>query len=580
MSNIPDAYRKVPMMFQAQTNGRCQLQRLDPERKKDGDSQDAEIWCEEWTSETYPVAPIFEEPVKTQEYTISWRFVTNSGQDDGVIRPVIGASGYPFYPGSSMKGAFRQACNRLFSDRLGKYCGQEISKGDFSPGILRFHGGYPVDSSWTDGLVDLIHPQQKLQVMNSEKEGAKIQISLYQPTIQFGISASEELEESEWDEIWQIWEAAMGRGIGCRVSAGYGHRDQLKGELLYPPHLLKGQGMASKRLDESGEFRPNIFRAAIRGHALRIFGGLTDADTAEKQVEKIFGGVSKGGTWGLLAMNFVSNQLDTEPFGNGEWKVPSYEVEGELGWLLTQKLSEEHKVALEHKAALKNLILHLNQFAMIFGGFGKSWRRADHRLFYKKYYKESNYRKPLIGCHWDWEGEFRRDVKVYKLNHIADFLNQLQNAAKIWLKLQGVKIGTSYAASWRESWHVDNVKVWGRIADDDSDSEAIHWLHGDYQDADKRMRIPALSIKQSSVTGGQIGQRQIQIGRLWHRMYPLKKQVRDPNDSTKWLVKDTNQYIELLTIFPDKSDKCLDFLDFLADDSPFEQLWGKPWEIE
>jgi CRISPR-associated protein Cmr6 len=569
MSNIPDAYRKVPMMFQAQTNGRCQLQRLDPERKKAGDSQDAEIWCEEWTSEAYPVAPIFDEPVKTQEYTISWRFVTNSGQDDGVIRPVIGASGYPFYPGSSMKGAFRQACKRLFGDRLVKYCGQEISKGDFSPGILRFHGGYPTDDSWCDGLVDLVHPQQKLQVMNSEKEGAKIQISLYQPTIQFGISASEELEESEWDEIWQIWEAAMGRGIGCRVSAGYGHRDQLKGELLYPPHLLKGQGMSSKRLDESGEFRPNIFRAAIRGHALRIFGGLTDAETAEREVEKIFGGVSGQGVWGLLMMNFVTTSLDEQMFGN----EPSYQVEGELGWLLSQNLSEERKTAL------KNLILHLNQFAMIFGGFGKSWRRADHRLFYEKYYRQHN-KKYLIGCHWEWEGEFRRDVKVYKLNHIADFLNQLQNVAKIWLKLQDVKIGTSYAASWRESWHVDNVQVWGRIADDDLDSEAIHWLHGDYQDADKRMRIPALSIKQSFVTGGQIGQRQIQIGRLWHRMYPLKKQVRDPNDSTKWLVKDTNQYIELLTIFPDKSDKCLDFLDFLADDSPFEQLWGKPWEIE
>ena len=292
MSNISDAYRKVPMMFQAQTNGRCQLQRLDPDRKKAGDSQDAEIWCEEWTSETYPVAPIFEEPVKTQEYTISWRFVTNSGQDDGVIRPVIGASGYPFYPGSSMKGAFRQACKRLFSDRLGKYCGQEISKGDFSPGILRFHGGYPVDDSWCDGLVDLVHPQQERQVMDSTaKSSAFIQISLYQPTIQFGISASEELDESEWEEIWQIWEAALGRGIGCRVSAGYGHRDQLKGELLYPPHLLKGQGMASKRLDESGEFRPNIFRAAIRGHALRIFGGLTDAETAKREVERIFGGV-------------------------------------------------------------------------------------------------------------------------------------------------------------------------------------------------------------------------------------------------------------------------------------------------
>ncbi|GBO52004.1 hypothetical protein APA_4108 [Pseudanabaena sp. lw0831] len=568
MSNIPDAYRKVPMMFQAQTNGRCQLQRLDPERKKDGDSQDAEIWCEEWTSETYPVAPIFDEPVKTQEYTISWRFVTNSGQDDGVIRPVIGASGYPFYPGSSMKGAFRQACKRLFSDRLGKYCGQEISKGDFSPGILRFHGGYPTDDSWCDGLVDLVHPQQERQVMSSTaKSSAFIQISLYQPTIQFGISASEELEESEWDEIWQIWEAAMGRGIGCRVSAGYGHRDQLKGELLYPPHLLKGQGMASKRLDESGEFRPNIFRAAIRGHALRIFGGLTDAETAKSEVERIFGGVSGHGVWGLLMMNFVTTSLDEKLFGNGQWEVPSYKVEGELGWLLSQDISEEHK------AALKNLILHLNQFAMIFGGFGKSWRRADHHLFYEEYYEETNYRKPLIGCHWQWKGRYLRDVQVDDLDHISSFLKRLQSVAKIWLKLQGVKVGTSYADNWRESWHVDNVQVWGKLADDNDSSEAIHWLHRPYQEKDARARIDKLQIKGSSVTG-KIGQ----IGRLWHRMYPVVKISTDPNDATKKIIKKTKQYMELLTIFPNDSDECTNFLDFLADRQQFEQLWGKPWE--
>ncbi|MBD2150970.1 RAMP superfamily protein [Pseudanabaena sp. FACHB-1277] len=576
MSNIPDAYKKVPMMFQAQTKGRCQLQFLDQARKADPkhnkprESQDAEIWCEEWTSETYPVAPIFEEPVKTQEYTISWRFVTNSGQDDGVIRPVIGASGYPFYPGSSMKGAFRQACNRLFSDRLGKYCGQEISKGDFSPGILRFHGGYPVDSSWTDGLVDLIHPQQKLQVMNSEKEGAKIQISLYQPTIQFGISASEELEGSEWDEIWQIWEAALGRGIGCRVSAGYGHRDQLKGELLYPPHLLKGQGMASKRLDESGEFRPNIFRAAIRGHALRIFGGLTDAETAKREVERIFGGVSGHGVWGLLMMNFVTTSLDEKLFGNGQWEVPSYKVEGELGWLLSQDISEEPK------AALKNLILHLNQFAMIFGGFGKSWRRADHRLFYEEYYEENNYRKPLIGCHWQWKkGRFARDVKVYSPKYVAGFLDKLQEAARAWLQLQNVKLTASYATGWREAWHPDKVQVWGRISINRESSEAIQWLHGAYQKRDNKAQISELSIYKSSVTG-RVGQ----IGRLWHRMYPLMKLEPDPNDPAKKIPKPTASYLELLTIFPDGSDDCLNFLNFLADDGQFKQLWGKPWEIE
>jgi CRISPR-associated protein Cmr6 len=565
MPGIPDAFKKVPMMFRAQTNGRCQVQRLDPDRKRQGKPQDAEIWCEEWTSETFPIAPLFDEPIKIKEYSISWRFVSNSGQDDGVIRPTIGASGYPFYPGSSMKGAFRQACERLFSDRVGRYCGQKQPDGDFTPGILRFHGGYPKDSSWTDGLLDLVHPQQQRQVMDSSStSSAFVQISLYRPVIQFGITASEILDEKEWSEIWQIWEAALSRGIGCRVSAGYGHHDRLTGELLYPPHVLKGQGMASKRLDDSGEFRPNIFRAAIRGHALRIFGGLTDAANAQTEVEKLFGGVTGRGTWGFLTMNFVAKSLSEPMFGSGQWEVPSYKVEGELGWLLSYPISEERQVVL------KNLVLHLNQFAMIFGGFGKSWRRADHRLFYEEYYEENNYRKPLIGCHWQWGGRsLIRDIKVRNLSHIPQFLKGLQDAARTWLELQGITTGTTYATSWREAWHIDKVQVWGRLADDLESSEAIHWLHKPYQRGDARARVPELSIKRSSVTG-QMGQ----IGRLWHRMYPIVQMISDPNDPTKKKPKVTPRYMELITIFPDDSDECLDFLAFLAEVGEFQQLWG------
>lgn len=575
MTNIPNAYKKVPMMFQAQTAGRCQLQRLDPDRRethdRDRQPQDAEIWCEEWISETSSSPPQFSESVKTREYIISWRFVTNSGQDDGVIRPVIGALGYPFYPGSSMKGAFRQACRKMneFSDRVGRYCGQELSGGDFTPGILRFHGGYPTDDSWADGLVDLVHPQQPRQVMDSSQTSAFIQISLYQSEIQFGISTSEDLEESEWNEIWRIWEVALSYGIGCRVSAGYGHQDQLKGDLLYQPHVLKGQGMASKRLDGSGEFRANIFRAAIRGHALRIFGGLTDARTAEREVEKLFGGVSGHGTWGLLMMNFVTTNLEEELFGSGRWEVPSYKVEGQLGWLLAQKISNEQRTAL------KDLILHLNQFAMIFGGFGKSWRRANHRLFYEEYYEENNNRKPLIGCHWQWTKRYARDVKVYTLKHITSFLTKLQDVAKVWLQLQGVEIGATYANGWREAWHPDKVKVWGRIARNKEDSEAIQWLHQPYQTRDNQAQIPELSIYKSSITG-KMGQ----IGRLWHRMYPLMRLDPDPNDSTKKIPKPTASYIELLTIFPTDSKECSDFLNFLANDSQFSQLWGTPWRTK
>jgi CRISPR-associated protein Cmr6 len=117
------------------------------------------------------------------------------------------------------------------------------------------------------------------------------------------------------------------------------------------------------------------------------------------------------------------------------------------------------------------------------------------------------------------------------------------------------------------------VQVWGKLADDNDSSEAIHWLHRPYQEKDARARIDELSIKRSSVTG-QVGQ----IGRLWHRMYPVVRISTDPNDATKKIIKKTRQYMELLTIFPNDFKECTDFLDFLVDRQQFEQLWGKPWE--
>ena len=72
--------------------------------------------------------PQFGANVHTWEYTQNWRLVTNSGQDEGVIRPVIGAKGIPFYPGTSMKGAFLRACQQIAADKVVDYCGEEAEK--------------------------------------------------------------------------------------------------------------------------------------------------------------------------------------------------------------------------------------------------------------------------------------------------------------------------------------------------------------------------------------------------------------------------------------------------------------------
>ncbi|MEM9274998.1 MAG: RAMP superfamily CRISPR-associated protein [Cyanobacteria bacterium P01_F01_bin.143] len=561
MAKIIDAYKKVPLMFQAQTNGRCQLNYIDKEKEQ----QDAEFWTSEWVEKAEPKAPKFDQKIQSKTYQISWRFVTNGGQDDGIIRPVIGAKGWPYYPGSSMKGAFRQACQKLYPEKVAYYCGSEEQ-----PAKLRFHGAYPIDKSWQDQdrLVDLVHPQQGWQVKTDQTrqkpsgESAFTLISLFEPKLQFGISSTVASDRIDWEQVWKIWDRAISSGIGCRVSAGYGQPVQQKDNVIYRAYL-KGQGRAAELLSGESEFRPNIFKAAIRGHALRIFGGLTNEKTSDRLVEQLFGGVIGNGSVGLLAVNWRNTAKPELNIFEDGYDEPTYFVKGILRWLVTRSL------ASEEKKALTKLVKALMRFAMLLGGFGKSWRRIDHRLFYDQYY-EGRKTKPLIGCHWQWQKESLErnpDNLVRRLEKVGQAIEQIITTAQEWMRLQNIEPRSP--AQWREAWHSDNVQVWGRLASDRDESEAVKWFHGAYRPAIREIDQAEGSIYRTSLTG-QIGQ----ISRMWHRMYPVIRLQKDPDNPRKPIVRPTAQYFELLTIFPDDSPDSREFMAFLrSQPEGFQQLW-------
>lgn len=578
MKVIPNAHKKVPMMFRAQVQGRSQLQYLDPEKKKAGEEQDVELWADEWIDKAEFIFGENAQDIQTEmygakSYQISWRFVTNGGQDDGILRPVIGASGIPFYPGSSMKGAFRKACEQ--AEEAGEipkgtcnyYCGDEL---EITPGLLRFQGAYPTNN-WTERLLDLVHPQQGWQVKTRDTndkprgESAYAQISLYQPTLRFAISCSKPLLPEQWQQVWLILEKAIASGLGSKVSTGYGQITQTSHPIVYRAKL-KGQGQAAKLIDDTGEFRPNIFRAALRGHALRIFGGLTDSKIAEELVENLFGGIqNKDSTVGLLGFQFQASKLEINLFVSGKYAQPAYQVEGELIWFLAKQLADPTQEPI-----LKKLVNKLMQFAMVLGGFGKSWRRVDHRKFFEEYY-EDDY-KALIGCHWQWLGENtqRRNVQVSRLEKVGEFLDNVRQTAREWIQSQNKPLREpEWARDWREAWHPSNVQVWGRIAENADESAAVRWFHEPYQ-----QKIPGIqsegSIYKSSVTG-KIGQ----VSLIWHRMYPLILVKKDPENPQKPLVRPTPRYLEFITIFPDGSKESNDFLNFLKTNTEgFEQVWG------
>ncbi|TAE61377.1 MAG: hypothetical protein EAZ87_02415 [Nostocales cyanobacterium] len=533
---------EVPLMFQAQITGRGQIQYIrEPEQ--------AERWVDEWLEATAINAPNFSDHVRTKEYQISWRLLTNSGQDDDFIRPVIAANGFPYYPGASMKGAFLRHCN---PQQAVRYCGYQ-NNSETQPGILRFHGAFPQDSEWKEEpLIDVVHPQENWQVKNNGSHSAFLQISLYEPTLVFGISSTIELEESEWETIWSIWDKAIERGIGSRVSAGYGQPINHPETKLFSV-TLKGQGLASKLIgtEDIAEFRPNMFKATLRGHTLRLFSAVTDEKTAEELTKELWGGFAgdKGAIVGDLGIAFDAENLVMGEFKYNNNKMATYDLKkGNLTILCMKNRSEEYRkqLLILAKAILK--------FIMLIGGFGKSSRRVDHRIFFPEYLEPGN--KPMIGCHWEFTKELNQYYyPVGKIENVTKIIDSINKAVKNWLVFKG-KSQNNQRINWRESFHPENVQIWGRIAEDDDDSLAVRWFHGNYKGSQ--------SIKRSNLTG-EMGK----IGRIYHRMYPHYIKNREGEMKRK-----RPEYIELLTIFPDKKDQTTrEFLAFLPT-SGFQKLWG------
>jgi CRISPR-associated protein Cmr6 len=258
-------------------------------------------------------------------------------------------------------------------------------------------------------------------------------------------------------------------------------------------------------------------------------------------------------------------------------EMPVYETgDSSLNLLIMQEISERSR------NNLRLWTIQIVKFAMLLGGFGKSWRRVEHRLFshskefprYLTNFQVQNI-NPMIGCHWKFT-EYSKSlyVPVENLEDISTFPDSFYRITLEILEkkcLDFLKRG-SYAINpptdnIREAWRKGNVEVWGRIAKSASDCHPIAWFHRAYQGEQ--------SIKASELTGWSSRndrQPKTQIGRIWHRMYP---RYRKRGEELVY----GGEYVELLTIFPNRSDKTEEvqktehFLKFLKDSSDFIQLW-------
>jgi CRISPR-associated protein Cmr6 len=93
MPNIPDAAKKVPLDVPSANRRALPTPICSHKGRRTLDfSMDRKSLSQ---------CPDFGDGVQSRTYTISWRFLTNGGQDDGISRPVIGARGWPFYPAAA-----------------------------------------------------------------------------------------------------------------------------------------------------------------------------------------------------------------------------------------------------------------------------------------------------------------------------------------------------------------------------------------------------------------------------------------------------------------------------------------------
>lgn len=513
---------EIPMMYRAQISGRCSLQFA-------GSQKDRDRWTEELLypepRESKPRHQHSEEVRMVLEegrfcrlkISFPWRVFTNCGQDS-IARPVLDVRGIPHIPGSSIKGLFRRECEQR--DRLkpesgltNRYCGD---KNKLKPGIapLRFHGAYPV-GDWAGTIeeetqnagepryrmVDVVHPQEDWQIGKPTRNGqpprrknASALISLYQPTLVFEISSSRTLSQEEWKAISGILKTALRRGLGGKTSSGYGLAYQPKNQYDLGAYLM-GRGTNPVLLGKDPEFRPNLFKAALRGHTRRLLAGCSSQ--VDRLVGELFGSTKAPARVEI----FWDEKLPSQP-------TSTYDVKGTL-WISAPEKKE------------KELLQSVFQFAYTMGGFGKSWRRVWHEKFYQPIYQENNPERRYdkdIGCHWESDEDWLNEIQTPE--QLTKFLNRVE---KVCQRYCGGN--TSQPMDWREAWHQDRVAVYAAVT---QRSQAIELFHNP-----TFKMTPAIGGKKRVQKRNGIWTTEFLVSSVWHRMLPISD----------------NRYLEIVTVF-------------------------------
>ncbi|WP_103669806.1 hypothetical protein [Pseudanabaena sp. BC1403] len=562
---------EVPMMYRAQVSGRCSLQFA-------GNNQDLEDWRKEWVDPKLDNDPQpryqRKEPKLGLDGSIyrikiefPFRLSSNCGQDS-ILRPIMGKNGIPYLSGSSVKGLFRRACKDS-PNKLRLYCGDDDN---LTPSTLgfRFHGAYPI-GDWSGmrkvrvrkrgemimetryRMLDVIHPQQLRQVGEKDSSpNAFAMVSLFQPTMVFEFSSADP-KNTNWQEVENIFLQAIQLGVGGKTSTGYG----LGGHLVDRPSEIpkypitvafKGRGVSPTLRSDEPEFRPNLFKATLRGHVKRLLAGVTQAG---KDIEdRLFGSSSDPSQlqifWQETAIKY------------DEIKKPAtFSTEGILHIDIKRQESDDIKKQLEFDAQRESDLRFIEQvlmFAFVMGGFGKSWRRVSHEIFYKDYVSK----KFEIGCHWELASTDLKWLAIKSIDDLKQFIEGLYTVCRDRFSSQ-----SSSCQTWREAWNPNCVTVYASIT---RESNVVRLFHDEIFKKTPAIGGRTIVKKFNRKTQEEEDKEQLGFSNVWHRMLPIGN----------------NQYLEIVTVFHsdrskwkhrDEGDQLKPFLDAIAAKG-MKYVWG------
>ncbi|HIK50284.1 MAG TPA: hypothetical protein IGS17_05055, partial [Oscillatoriales cyanobacterium M59_W2019_021] len=276
-----------------------------------------------------------------------------------------------------------------------------------------------------------------------------------------------------------ILRTALRRGLGGKTSSGYGLAYQPKNQYDLSAYLT-GRGTNPVLLGKDPEFRPNLFKAALRGHTRRLLAGCSSQ--VDRLVGELFGSTKAPARIEI----YWDGQLPSQ-------STPTYDIKGTL-WMSAPEAKERQLLEL------------VFQFAYTMGGFGKSWRRVWHEMFYHRGYNKD------IGCHWESDEDWLNEIQTPE--QLTKFLNRVEKVCQ-----QYCGGNTSQPMDWREAWHRDRVAVYAAVT---QQSRAIELFHDE-------------TFKTTPAIGGKNpgDDRPKYVSSVWHRMLPISD----------------NRYLEIVTVF-------------------------------